>query len=103
MGFGRLIIAGVVTMVLTTAVSRAAGRKTLHNFTGGSDGELPIWYGNLVFDNKGNLYGTGGPLAFSWNKEHSDAARNSKDQLGAYSVEASVDRRRDWPLSTFIT
>lgn len=29
-----------------------------HNFTGGSDGELPIWYGNLVFDNKGNPYGT---------------------------------------------
>lgn len=58
MAFGRVIVVGVVTMVLTTAASGAAGRKTLHNFTGGSDGELPIWYGNLVFDNKGNLYGT---------------------------------------------
>jgi uncharacterized repeat protein (TIGR03803 family) len=58
MAFGRLVIAAAVTIVLTTAVSAATGPKILHNFTGGSDGELPIWYGNLVFDSKGNLYGT---------------------------------------------
>lgn len=43
------------------AVCRSANcpwtKTVLHDFTGGNDGEKP-GYGNLVFDQQGNLYGT---------------------------------------------
>ena len=41
-------------------LTQSGGRWTyssFHDFTGGSDGELPL--SNLVFDSSGNLYGTG--------------------------------------------
>jgi len=36
-----------------------AGKETLlYTFTGGSDGGVPLYYGSLVMDSAGNLYGT---------------------------------------------
>jgi uncharacterized repeat protein (TIGR03803 family) len=44
-----------------------AGKETLlYTFTGGTDGGVPLYYGNLVMDAAGNLYGTtqGGGAGF---------------------------------------
>jgi uncharacterized protein YceK len=42
---------------LTHAKDGTWHKTTLHNFTGGSDGEFP-GFGSLIFDSAGNLYGT---------------------------------------------
>jgi uncharacterized repeat protein (TIGR03803 family) len=47
-----------VTLFTQTLAWAVTGVKVIHNFTGGSDGNGPIWYGNLIIDSKGNLYGT---------------------------------------------
>jgi uncharacterized repeat protein (TIGR03803 family) len=39
-----------------TASGNSWTYRSLHDFTGGSDGDLP--YSNVVFDSNGNLYGT---------------------------------------------
>src|ERR1700680_1355177 len=57
---GRRILPVAVVMIMffVTGSWAASQEKILHNFTGGIDGEHPIWSGNLIFDGKGNLYGT---------------------------------------------
>ena len=47
---------GCGTVFELTPVTGGWKEKVLHNFTGGRDGDLP--YGNLIFDQAGNLYGT---------------------------------------------
>jgi uncharacterized repeat protein (TIGR03803 family) len=44
------------TVFKLTHSSKGWKQTILHRFTGGSDGEVP--YSTLVFDSKGNLYGT---------------------------------------------
>jgi uncharacterized repeat protein (TIGR03803 family) len=52
----RSAVVGVI-VTLTFAISaRAATEKILHTFTGGNDGDAPE--SALIFDLKGNLYGT---------------------------------------------
>lgn len=53
-----IVIAIAITLFLQTVAWAATGVKVIHNFTGGSDGNSPIWYGSLILDSKGNLYGT---------------------------------------------
>jgi len=53
-----LLIAIAVALLLRTMAWAATGERVLYNFTGGTDGENPISYGSLIFDHKGNLYGT---------------------------------------------
>jgi len=59
----------MLALILTLArnVWAASKERVLYNFNGASDGEFPIWYGSLVFDKKGQLYGTtswGGPKGY---------------------------------------
>jgi uncharacterized repeat protein (TIGR03803 family) len=59
----------IAIMLIVTAVSgwAAEGPLVLYNLPGGSGAALPIWYGNLISDSKGNLYGTaseGGPETY---------------------------------------
>jgi uncharacterized repeat protein (TIGR03803 family) len=51
---------GVLPALLLTAArpAQAQTETVLYKFTGQSDGHGPISNGNLVFDSKGNLYGT---------------------------------------------
>ncbi len=51
-----LMIAFVVTLVLTSGVWAVSTEKVLYSFTGGADGGEP--HQGLVFDHAGNLYGT---------------------------------------------
>jgi uncharacterized repeat protein (TIGR03803 family) len=45
-------------LLIAARHAQAQTETVLYNFTGGSDGHGPISNGNLVFDSKGNLYGT---------------------------------------------
>jgi uncharacterized repeat protein (TIGR03803 family) len=59
----QFVTASAVALVLSMLplldpLAQAQTETVLHTFTGGKDGNYPIWYGNLVFDSKGNLYGT---------------------------------------------
>jgi uncharacterized repeat protein (TIGR03803 family) len=54
--YGATIGGGTSTFGTVFEVSPAGKETILHNFSGGSDGDLP--YGTLARDGKGNLYGT---------------------------------------------
>jgi uncharacterized repeat protein (TIGR03803 family) len=54
--YGATIAGGSSGMGIVFKVSSAGKETILHNFSGGSGGDLP--YGTLVRDAKGNLYGT---------------------------------------------
>jgi uncharacterized repeat protein (TIGR03803 family) len=58
MTFQKQILATVSAISIATLGASAVEPTILYNFTNGSDGSSPIWYGNLVADGKGNLYGT---------------------------------------------
>lgn len=53
----QLVAVAAVAVLLASGASAFTREQILHNFTG-ADGSYPIGYGNLVFDGKGNLYGT---------------------------------------------
>lgn len=56
--FGALILSTVSALLIAARPAQAQTETVLYNFKGGSNGNGPIWNGNLVFDSKGNLYGT---------------------------------------------
>jgi uncharacterized repeat protein (TIGR03803 family) len=51
-----ILATGMVTLILSSSAGAQATFKTLHKFTGGTDGDAP--YAGLIFDQVGNLYGT---------------------------------------------
>ncbi len=52
----RSAVAGVIAILAFAISAGAATEKILHTFTGGNDGDEPV--STLIFDLKGNLYGT---------------------------------------------
>jgi uncharacterized repeat protein (TIGR03803 family) len=54
----RQLVTVAVVLLLAAVVWATTKEQVLHNFAGGTDGNYPIWYGNLILDGKGNLYGT---------------------------------------------
>jgi hypothetical protein len=55
---GTLTLVFSALLLIAARHAQAQTETVLYNFTGGSDGHGPISNGNLVFDSKGNLYGT---------------------------------------------
>lgn len=51
-----LLLAGLFTLALFTAMAQAQTINVLHNFTGGADGAFP--YAGLTMDKAGDFYGT---------------------------------------------
>src|SRR3954465_2080214 len=54
---GRIILAIILTAFAAGSTAYAATQKVLYSFTGGKDGGAPF-YGPLLRDQAGNLYGT---------------------------------------------
>jgi uncharacterized repeat protein (TIGR03803 family) len=57
----RLVPSAVLflaALLVATGAWASSAERVIYDFAGGTDGSLPIWNGNLIFDGKGNLYGT---------------------------------------------
>ena len=52
-------VRGALTCFVLMATSLTYGATyKMYSFKGSPDGDLPIWSGNLITDNKGHFYGT---------------------------------------------
>jgi uncharacterized repeat protein (TIGR03803 family) len=64
--YGVTILGGSFGNGVVFKLDKAGKETLLYTFTGGTDGGVPLYYGSLVMDPEGNLYGTtqGGGAGF---------------------------------------